>query len=72
MQKERKNITVGIHAQTICPNSGPDTESVSQYTVSNQQKMNDFDAITRPCTTSVHAPIQPDSEPIAPRVVQTP
>ena len=72
MRKKRKNITVGIHSETIRPKSGPDTESVSQYTVSNQQKMNDFDAITRPCTTSVHAQIQPNSERIAPRIVQTP
>ena len=72
MRKERKNIAVSINPETNCPNSGPDTESVSQYTVSNQQKMNDFDAMTRPCTTSVHAQIQPNSEPIAPRIVQTP
>ncbi len=55
MRKKRKSITFGINAQRICPNSGPDTESVSQYTASNQQKMNGFDAITKPCTTSVHA-----------------
>ena len=72
MQKERKNIAVSINPETICPKSSPDTESVPQYTVSNQQKMNDFNAIPRPCTTSVHAPIQPISEQIAPRIVQTP
>ncbi len=71
MRKKRNIVTVGISAETICPKSGPDTESVPQYTVSNQQKMNDFDAITKPCTTSVHAENQPLSERIAPSAVQT-
>ncbi len=36
MQKKRSTITIGINSERICPNSGWDTESVSQYTVSNQ------------------------------------
>ncbi len=71
MRKKRENLTVGIHSERIRPKSSPDTESVPQYTVSNQQKMNGFDAITKPCTTSVHAENQPLSERIAPSAVQT-
>ncbi len=61
-----------INSEPICPKSGQNTESVSQYTVSNHQKTNDFNANSRPCTGSVHAENQPSSDRIAPSAVQTP
>ncbi len=72
MRKERKYIAIGIYAGSICPKSGQNTESVSQYTVSRHQKTNDFNANSRPCTGSVRAENQPSSERIAPSAVQTP
>ncbi len=72
MRKERKSIVVGIDAETISSNPGLDTESVSQYTFSSLQKINDFDPNARSCTGSVHAQNQPDSGRLAPFMVQTP